>query len=284
MKRKQSIKITPEEVPLLSKYILSISGIALDKSKAYLIENRLGSLLLELRLSSYYELYNKAKKDNTKKIEQKIIDAISTNETLFFRDKNPFNLLKNKILPDLIDRKTDNKKDTLPVNIKIWSAACSTGQEVYSIAIILKEMSLNSKDFKIQLLGTDISDMAVARASYGKYNKFEIERGLSDNQLQKYFIPNGNSWKIKDEVRAMVNFKKFNLMMPLNGIGTFDIVLCRNVAIYFNVEDRKKLFFNISRILDKEGYLLIGSTESLLGICTLFKPQRHLNSVFYQLM
>jgi len=132
-------------------------------------------------------------------------------------------------------------------------------------------------------LGTDISDEAIAKASYGKYNKFEIERGLSRYRLNKYFTPHGDMWKIKDEIRAMVSFKKFNLMHPLMGLGKFDIVFCRNVAIYFGLEDRKKLFDKIAKVLEPDGYLIIGSTESLTGVHPGFEPKRHLRSIFYQL-
>ena len=139
------------------------------------------------------------------------------------------------------------------------------------------------KKFNIKLLGTDISDAAVSQASYGKYNKFEIEWGLKGDKLQKYFSPNGDTWKVKDEIRAMATFRKLNLMFPFNGIGKFDIVFCRNVAIYFSPEDRKNLFERISNILAPDGYLIIGSTETLTGICPKFAPKRHMRSIFYQL-
>jgi chemotaxis protein methyltransferase CheR len=171
----------------------------------------------------------------------------------------------------------------MPINIRIWSAACSTGQEIYSLAIILKELIPDQKKYRIKLLGTDISDDAVAQASYGKYNRFEIERGLEKDQLQKYFVSNGSSWKIRDDIRAMAVFQKRNLMEPFTGIGQFDVVFCRNVAIYFSIEDRKRLFDKIAGVMAPDGYLVIGSTESLTGICPQFEPQRHLRSVFYTL-
>ncbi len=275
-------KITPEEVKLISGYIHGVSGISLDQSKAYLFETRLGTLLEELNCSSFRDLYFKAMGDKGKVIEKKIIDAISTNETLFFRDNSPFEMLKHKIIPDLIDSRMP-KSSILPTNLKIWSAACSTGQEVYSIAIILKELLPDMKKFNIQLLGTDISDTAVKQASYGKYNKFEIERGLSSGILNKHFTSEGNSWKISDEIRAMASFRKINLMLPFSALGKFDIIFCRNVAIYFTLKDRKKLFDKIGDKLEPGGFLLIGSTESLTGISTKFEPKRHMRSIFYQL-
>jgi chemotaxis protein methyltransferase CheR len=276
-------KIATDDIKAISKYILDISGIELNDSKAYLIETRLGELIKEYKCYSYRELFNKAKTDQTKNIENRIIDAISTNETLFFRDKGPFEVLQHKILPDLIDRRTESSSSRLPIPIRIWSTACSTGQEVYSIAIVLKELLSDLKKYDVKLLGTDISDSAIGQASYGTYNKFEIERGLSKEKLQKYFVPNGGNWKINDEIRAMVSFAKRNILKPFVGLGKLDIIFCRNVAIYFNLEDRKKLFENIASVLARDGILILGSTESLTGICSLFEPKRYLRTIYYQL-
>ena len=275
------LKIQPGELKIIAKYIHDISGIFLDQSKSYLFETRLGSIAEELGCKSYEELYSQAKRDASRKIERKIVDAISTNETLFFRDKGPFELLQHKILPEMIDARTPSSP-ALKTNIRIWSAASSTGQELYSIAITIKELIRDLSPYSIKLLGTDISDMAVSQASYGKYNKFEIERGLDRRFLQKYFTLFGDSWKIKDEIRAMVNFRKFNLMQPFASLGKFDIIFCRNVAIYFTLEDRKKLFNRIADSLADDGFLVIGSTESLTGVCPRFVPKRHLRSIFYQ--
>lgn len=275
------IKIAQNEIKTISQYIYDISGIYLDKNKTYLFETRLSSIAEEAGCKSYLELYNKAKADRSKQIERKIIDAISTNETLFFRDKGPFELLQHKILPEVIDARTP-KSPTLKTSLKIWSAAASTGQELYSIAIVIKELVPDLNRYSFSLLGTDISDNAISQASYGKYNKFEIERGLPRAQLNKYFKPMGDFWKIKDEIRAMVNFRKMNLMGPFTGIGKFDIIFCRNVAIYFTLPDRKKLFNKIADSLADDGFLVIGSTESLTGVCPRFVPKRHLRSIFYQ--
>ena len=276
-------KLSPDEIKIISKYIYMISGICIDEKKAYLIETRLRSLAEKQGCSSYGELYHKAKADASKGLDREIINAMTTNETLFFRDNATFEMFRHKLMPDLIDKRAATSSGLMPVGIRIWSAACSTGQEVYSIAIILKELLPDLKKYNIRILGTDISDEAIAQASYGRYNKFEIERGLDNQKLRQYFLQNENYWKIRDDIRAMVLFKKINLMEPFTGIGKFDIVFCRNVAIYFSLEDRKKLFDRIANILEPDGYLVIGSTESLTGICPRFEPQRHLRSIFYQL-
>ncbi|WP_457571375.1 CheR family methyltransferase [Desulfovulcanus sp.] len=278
------MKITPEEVKLLAQYIYNISGIYLDQSKAYLLETRLKGLLEQQGLRSYMELYKKAKSDPTKRLEKAIIDAVTTKETLFFRDNTPFELLKHKILPDLIDRRSRGRLKFMPVKIRIWSAACSTGQEVYSIAIAVKEVIPDLDKYQIYILGSDISDEAIARASYGKYNKFEIERGLPNDKLTKYFTPtpDGN-WRIKDEIRSMVTFKKINLMRPFVTLGKFDVIFCRNVLIYFTPEDKKKILDRLAEALQPDGYLIIGGTESLAGITDRFEPKRYMGGVFYQL-
>ncbi|WP_136810690.1 CheR family methyltransferase [Desulfosediminicola flagellatus] len=275
------IKIAPDELKIVAQYIKDISGIHLDQSKSYLFETRLSSIAEEAGCSSYRELQKKAKLDASKKIERRIVDAITTNETLFFRDKGPFELLQHKILPEMIDLRTP-RTPTIKTNLRIWSAASSTGQELYSIAIILKELLRDLSKYKITLLGTDISDNAISQASYGKYNKFEIERGLERPMLQKYFSLIGDSWKIKDEIRSMANFRKLNLMQPFTSLGKFDIIFCRNVAIYFTLQDRQKLFNKIADSLADDGFLVIGSTESLTGVCNRFIPKRHLRSIFYQ--
>ncbi len=274
------LKITPAELTTIARYVHDVSGIHLDQSKSYLVETRLSSLAKNYGCTTYQELYSKAKADPSKKIEQAIIDAISTNETLFFRDKNPFELLKHKILPEIIDARSSSSSARVP--LRIWSAAASTGQELYSIAITIRELLGNQSRFNISLLGTDISDAAIAQAAYGKYNKFEIERGLDRRLLQKYFRLFGNSWKINDDIRAMVSFRKMNLIQPFTSLGKFDIIFCRNVAIYFTMEDRKKLFNKIANTLTDDGFLIIGSTESLTGVCPQFTPKRHLRSIFYQ--
>ena len=252
-------------------------------SDRYLLETRLGKLLEMEGCRSYAELYQKARQNSDKLLEKKVIDAITTNETLFFRDGSPFELLQHKILPEIIDARNFKAFGTANPTVRIWSAACSTGQEVYSIAMVLKELLGDLKKYNITLLGTDLSDAAITQASAGQYNKFEIERGLKSDKLQRYFTASGPTWKIKDEIRYMATFKKINLLDSLSALGKFDIIFCRNVAIYFTLEDRKKLFHRLADLLEPDGYLIIGSTESLMGICDRFVPKRHLKSIFYQL-
>ena len=273
--------ITAEEFNVLSKYIHSICGVSLDSTKTYLVETRLKSMMQRYACTTYMDLYSKVKADRSGGMEKEVVNAITTNETLFFRDASPFELFKHKILPDLVDARSKANPGR-PVPIRIWSAACSTGQEVYSVAIALREALGSSGNFQISILGTDISDDAITRASYGKYNKFEIERGLPPQTLNRYFTLSGDGWKIKDEIRAMAVFKKFNLMKPFTGLGKFDVVFCRNVAIYFTPADKKMVFEKIAGTLEPDGSLIIGSTESLTGVTEAFETKRYMRSIFYQ--
>ncbi len=276
------LKITPEELRVITQYIHTISGIFFDVSKKYLIEMRLSKVAESHNCKSYLELYHKAKQDRLKKLDKEIIDAISINETLFFRDSGPFYLLQKKLLPDLMT--LYSKKSGIGKKpVRIWSSACATGQEVYSIAMILKESLISLNRYEIKLLGTDISNNALTQAKMGRYNKFEIERGLGRDKLNKYFLPSGGFWQVREELRSMADFQHRNLMQPFNNLGSFDIIFCRNVAIYFTLEDRKKLFNKIADLLTPEGFLVIGSTESLTGICPRFKPKRFNKHIYYQL-
>jgi chemotaxis protein methyltransferase CheR len=272
------IKLLPEEHQPLARYIYSICAVSLDQSKAYLMEGRLSSLAEDAGCSSFNRLIEKAKSEPGRVLERRIIDAITTNETLFFRDTTPFDLLRHKIVPELIDRRARTGSS----RIRIWSAACSTGQEIYSIAILLKELLGDTDRYGVRLVGTDISDQAVARASRGMYNAAEIVRGLSESLRDKYFKRTPDGWQIRDEIRGMASFKHQNLMSDLSALGKFDVIFCRNVAIYFSEPDKISLFRRIERALEPGGCLVIGAMESLNGLCPQFESKRHLRSVYYQ--
>jgi chemotaxis protein methyltransferase CheR len=274
-------KISPLEFSVFSKYLFEISGISLPKGKEYLFDTRLAPLLAEYKCFSFSELYYKARRDNT--LEEKIIDAITTNETYFFRDIFPFELLQYKVLPDLIDKRMSGPMPLGKIPLRIWSAGCSTGQEVYSITFIIDNLNLSENDYDIYVLGTDISNAAISKASYGAYSNFELSRGLQPDQIETYFTRiNDNTLKIKDKYRWMVSFKTHNLFTKIPTLKKFDIILCRNVGIYFSPQDRKRLYRIIREQLADDGYLLIGSTESLTHDTDLFIPQKYLRAQFYQ--
>ena len=274
-----SVAIGRQEIPVWSRYIQEICGIHLDESKGYLLETRLGGLLSESGAANFSELFYKVKTDPSARLRGRIIDAITTNETSFFRDTSPFDLLRHKIIPDLIDRRSKNGGR---IPIRIWSAACSTGQEAYSTGIVLKELLGDLSGYDIRILGTDISNKVVAQASYGEYNRLELERGLPPEALMRHFTASGDRWRIRDEIRAMATFRTMNLLEPFSFPNPFDIIFCRNVAIYFTEADKTRLFRNLARCLAKDGALIIGATESISGLCPELEPKRYLRSVFYQ--
>jgi chemotaxis protein methyltransferase CheR len=273
--------ISRDEFSVWSRYIYDVCGIFLDDSKGYLVETRLGGLIQETGAGGFAELHYKAKTDSSNVLRRKIIDAITTNETSFFRDSAPFDLLRHKLIPELVDRR--RKATIRPVPIRIWSAACSTGQEAYSTGIVLKELLGDLSGYDIRILGTDISDKAVAQASYGTFSRLELERGMPPDKVSRYFTPSGDRWKIRDEIRALASFRNINLLQAFSFPAPFDLVFCRNVAIYFTEPDKTRLFRNIGKCLAKDGSLIIGSTESIGALCPEFEPKRHMRSVFYQL-
>ncbi len=275
--------LSTDVLGLWSRYIHSICGLQLDNSKSYLIETRLSPLLRETGSANLTELHNKVKADLTNGLKRKVIDAITTGETSFFRDTSPFELLQHKIIPDVIDKRARTMGNGRSVPIRIWSAACSTGQEVYSTAIVFKELLADLNRYDVRIVGTDISDKAVAQASYGHFSKLEMDRGFPPDKMSKYFTSEGKTWKIRDEIRALATFKTMNLLEPFAFPGRFDIVFCRNVAIYFSEQDKLQLFRSIAKVMAPDGYLVIGATESITGLCPQFEAKRYLRAVFYQL-
>lgn len=277
------IRLEPNEFSLWSSYIYSITRISLDPSKGYLVETRLASLMRETSSRTYKELLDKVNADNTGALKRKVVGVITTNETSFFRDTAPFELLRQKILPDLVDARAKQLGRAKPITLRIWSAACSTGQEVYSTAIVCKETLGDLNKYDVRILGTDISDKVVAQASYGKYTRLEMDRGLAPEKLNVYFRPDGPDFRVVDPIRALTSFRNLNLLEPLSFPAKFDIVFCRNVAIYFSEADKRTLFENITRVIAPDGYLIIGSTESLTGVSARLDPKRYLRSIYYQL-
>lgn len=195
------------------------------------------------------------------KIEKQVIDAMMTNETLFFRDDKPFRQLRSAVLPTVIKAREGRK------SLRVWSAACSTGQEPYSIAMTILETLPKSEEWHITILATDLSDVALAQAMKAEFNQFEIQRGLPTTMVMKYFKQNGNSWKVQDKIHNMVRFENFNLLDKMDRFPTFDIIFCRNVLIYFNEETKKKILNSLLKKLPADGFLFLGGAETVIGIC-----------------
>ncbi len=271
------MQVTPEEIPAVARLVDELCGVVLDETKGYLIDSRLGSIAESAGCANFGDFCRKAQVSQALKNE--IIDAITTQETLFFRDNSPFEALKHKAIPESIDAKASTP---FPKRIRIWSAACSTGQEPYSIGMTLCELLPDAMSWDINILATDISDTAVVQASMGRYAKHEIQRGMAPNMLSKHFSEEPSGWRVKEELRSMVRFDRRNLLKPFAGLGPFDIIFCRNVAIYFEIDVKRDLFNRLADLLTPEGYLFVGSSESLASLDPRFVAQHHCRSVYYQ--
>lgn len=278
------MSISTEEFNLLRTFILEHSEIEVKPEKTYLIESRLSRMMVELGASNFTEFYHNAKSDTSGKLRERIIDAMTTNETFWFRDTKPWELMKQTILPNLIDQK---KKLPPGIKIRIWSAACSTGQEPYSIAMVLSEMLESGKfpgvklsDFEI--IATDISPSVLFLANSGRYNQLAMSRGLPESYKSKYFDQQGKIWVIKPEIKSCITFKKFNLQDHPSALGRFNFVLCRNVAIYFTDVFKRELFRRIHGVIEPPGFFLLGSSESLVGYSTDFNMVEAQGAIFYK--
>ncbi|MEX2092978.1 MAG: protein-glutamate O-methyltransferase CheR [Pirellulales bacterium] len=271
--------LTSSDVDAVCGLVIDLCGVYLDESKSYLIESRLGELVKRSGCASYAEFARRARHDTDQTLRGQIVDAITTNETLFFRDISPFDALELMVIPEIVDGKTATPH---PQRIRIWSAACSTGQEPYSIAMLLSDMLPDVRGWDVNILGTDISDDAIARASRGWYTTHEIERGMPPARLQRYFQPENNGWRVKDSLRALCSFERGNLLDPNSVHGKYDVIFCRNVAIYFTPEARRDLFLRLATALTPAGYLFVGSQESLRDLGPQFAPQQHCRAICYR--
>jgi len=279
------IKISEAEFHLFARLIGESTGIVLDSSKASLVETRLAPLIAKAGVQSYAELYRLVGEAGSEALRMELIDRITTQETSFFRDAAPFEMLKYKIIPDLVDaRAASCRLSGARMPLRIWSAACATGQELYSIAMALEETLGDLSRYDLRLMGTDISDAAIAKASLGRYPAAEVSRGMSDERLARHFSRDGEGvFRVRDELRVFASFKRLNLQEDFSRLGTWDIVFCRNLAIYFSDEAKKNLFTRMASALAPDGCLVLGSTESLIGICPQYEAKRYVRSTYYRL-
>jgi chemotaxis protein methyltransferase CheR len=273
------MQVTPQDLAFVADFVYKLTGVMLDDSKAYLVESRLAELARGANCANYRELCHKARTSGDPNLQERIIDSITTHETLFFRDGSPYEALRQIVVPALINAKV---KTALPRRIRIWSAGCSTGQEPYSIAMTLWDLIPNILAWDINILGTDVADAAVRQASLGSYSSQEIQRGIDPSLLKKYFHTEGNGWRVKDELRSLLTFRRQNLLDSFAGLGPYDVIFCRNVAIYFDAKSRSNLFLRLADRLTDDGYLFVGSAESLSDLGARFMPQCHQHYIFYQ--
>ena len=255
-----------EDFDLVSTLVKDRSGLVLTKEKVYLLESRLMPLARRRKLDTIDALVSAIRTRKEEALIKEVVDAMTTNESLFFRDIKPFDHLKKTALPRLMEARKGQR------SIRIWSAACSSGQEPYSIAMLLKEETASFGSFRFEITATDISSEILARAKNGIYSQFEVQRGLPIQLLLKYFTQDGDKWQIKPEMRSMVQYREFNLMQHPRSLGRFDVVFCRNVLIYFDQPTKAKVLAGIAEQMHPDGVLYLGGAETVLGVSDRFEP------------
>jgi chemotaxis protein methyltransferase CheR len=255
----------PTDFDFIAAMVRERSGLVLSADKTYLVESRLAPLARRDGFPSIDELVTAIKVRRDSNLIDAVVDAMTTNETFFFRDKSPFDIFEQTILPELVARKRGG-------TIRVWCAAASTGQEPYSLAMVADAMGARMGGCKLEILGTDISERCLEKAKAGIYTQFEVQRGLPVQMLLKHFKKDGDAWKIDDRLKANIRFRPMNLLDDFRGLGRFDVIFCRNVLIYFDAQTKKQVLERMSSQTEGPGYLLLGAAETVLGVTDTFKP------------
>ena len=259
----------------LSTFLMKSSGLALGPGKEYLLESRLVPLAQSLGLADFEGLVNELRRGADRRLSESVTEAMTTNETLFFRDKTPFEDLKKVLLPELMAVRQAEK------TLRIWCAAASTGQEPYSLIMLLRESFPSLSNWKVDFTATDISQQMLDRAQDGLYSQFEVQRGLPVTHLVKYFDQDPKGWRVKAEIRNAVRFRKLNLLDNFALLGAFDLIMCRNVLIYFDQETKKSILERMGKLLKPDGFLMLGAAETVLGVTDDFVRYRSCPSAVY---
>jgi chemotaxis protein methyltransferase CheR len=269
--------ISQEDFRFVSGYLHKESGIALTEEKAYLVENRLGELCRTIGLNSISALVQELRTRPAGQVKQQMVEAMTTNETSFFRDVSPFEALRMAIVPELLEARKQTRE------LRIWSAAASTGQEAYSTAMML-DMSFARviKDWKIEILGTDLAEKVLERSRTGEYSQLEVNRGLPAQYLVAYFKKKASRWQITEQIRKLVRFEQMNLLNVPQRVGLFDVIFCRNVLIYFDDQTKRKVLSVLRTRLRPDGYLILGASEVLAHGGDLFERIHKGGAVVYK--
>ena len=254
-----------QDYDFLRKLLKERSGLDLSADKQYLVESRLIPLARRAGLPGLAELVQKMK-SGAEALTTDVVEAMTTNETFFFRDKIPFDHLRDTILPTLLQTRANRR------TLRIWSAACSSGQEPYSIAMCLKEKAPQLAGWRIEIVATDLSQDVLEKSKSGIYSQFEVQRGLPVQLLVKYFTQIGELWQIAADIRSMVQYRQLNLLQDFSHLGKFDVIFCRNVLIYFDQETKTGIFERIAKSLEPDGMLVLGAAETVVGISDAFRP------------
>lgn len=257
--------MTPPEYEYLRKVLRDRSGLDLSADKQYLVESRLLPLSRKAGLSGTGELVEKVK-GGSASLTMQVVEAMTINETFFFRDKIPFDHFQLSILPEMLRARASRK------SIRIWCAAASTGQEPYSLAICLKEMGDALSGWRVEIIASDLSEEVLEKSRAGIYSQFEIQRGLPIQMLIKYFTQRGELWQVNADLRAMVQHRQLNLLHDFSQLGLFDVIFCRNVLIYFDQDTKVGIFKRLAKAAEPDGVVVLGAAETVVGLTDVFKP------------
>jgi chemotaxis protein methyltransferase CheR len=267
--------MTPDEFNFLAALIKKRSGLALTEDKRYLLETRLQPIARDIGLNTISELVNKLRSMPSEELLRNVTEAMTTNESMFFRDNRPFEQLKTILLPKL------KEKNAMTRRLRFWNAACSNGQEPYSLAITLLEEQAKMLGWAYEIQASDLDTQVLKKAAEGIYSQFEVQRGMPIQLLLKYFTKEeNNNWQLKPEIRKMVNFQQGNLLASFTNMGKFDIIMCRNVLIYFDDESKRDVMERLAACLNPHGYLFLGAAESCIGLTTKLRPMPDARGVF----
>jgi chemotaxis protein methyltransferase CheR len=269
--------MTDQDFDFVRRLLRERSAIVLDEGKQYLVEARLAPLVRQHNLGSITELVARLRAAGGNGLHLEVVEALVTNETSFFRDHHPFEALRKEVIPELMRRRASERR------LHIWCAASSTGQEPYSLAMLLREHFPELARWQVTLRASDLSRDTLARAREGRYNQVEVNRGLPATLLLKYFQQHGTSWQLNAGIRAMVEFQQLNLAQPWPPLPPVDLVLMRNVMIYFDVPTKRTILGRVARLLRPDGYLLLGGAERTFNLDDSYRRVEHLKTGFYQL-
>jgi chemotaxis protein methyltransferase CheR len=258
--------VTPLDYEYLRKLLKERSGLDLSADKHYLVESRLVPLARRVGLPGIPELVQKMKGAGADALTADVVEAMTTNETFFFRDKIPFDHMRETILPALTKARANRR------TLRIWSAASSTGQEPYSIAMLLREAGQALAGWRIEIVATDLAQSVLEKSKAGMFSQFEVQRGLPIQMLVKYFTQVGELWQLNADIRGMVQHRQLNLLQDFSHLGMFDVIFCRNVLIYFDQDTKAAIFERLAKQLEPDGMLMLGAAESVVGITDAFKP------------
>ncbi len=257
--------MTSEQFNFLRNLLKEQSGLVLGEDKRYLLDSRLNPVASEFGFEDLAQMVVALQRPGSQRLATRITEAMTINESFFFRDMTPFDNFRKVMLPHMLKERANTRR------LRIWSAAASTGQEGYSLAIELLEQKNKIPGWKVEILGTDLSSEALAKATAGKYSQFEVQRGMPTAMLMKYFKQDGAEWVVEPAVKSMVSFRHFNLLKDYRSLGTFDIVFCRNVLIYFDRETKSEILNRMAKQMSPDGYLVLGAAETIIGLSDEFE-------------